>query len=85
MYDCINITDTNCAMFNDAEIKACFEYIKCGKTAGLDGLIGEYVKFAYLCLRELLKEFSEACCKHDYVPENFCGGRVAPFPKKKQI
>ena len=56
MYDCINITDTDCTMFNEAEIRASFDYIKCGKAAGLDGS-GECIKFAHPCLRVLLKEF----------------------------
>ena len=43
-------------MFRDAEIKASFDYIKCGKAAGLDGLVGECVKFVHPCLRKLLKK-----------------------------
>jgi hypothetical protein len=85
MCDCIDIADIDCTMFSNAEIKASFDYIKCGKAAGLDGLVGECVKFAHPSLRVLLKELFEACCKHGYVPENFCGGRVTPIPKKANV
>ena len=58
--------------------------IKCGTAAGLDDLAIECVKFAHPCLRALLKEIFEACCKHGCVPEKFCGGRVTTIPKKSK-
>jgi hypothetical protein len=71
--------------FSVAEIEAGITYIKCGKAAGLDGLTGECVKYAHPCMRILIKELFDACCKHGYVPVNFCGGRVTPIPKKSNV
>ena len=52
-----------------------------GKSPGLDLLTSESVKYASHLLAEKLAILFTACCKHGFVPSNFCGGKITPVPK----
>ena len=71
-----------CTSFTRGDIIIAIGKLKCNKSAGLDDLYAEHVKYAHPLIIDLLMMLFNNCCKHGYVPVNFCGGRITPIPKK---
>ena len=67
------------------DVQLAVKRLKCDKTAGVDGLYAECVKFAHMSVCSLLRKLFNACIKHSFVPINFCSGRIVPVPKKPNI
>ena len=82
--DLLNVhANDKCTSFTHADIKIAIDKLKCSKSAGLDGLCAEHVKYAHSKLINLLILLFNNFCKHGFVPTNFCSGKITPIPKKQ--
>lgn len=75
---------THCSYtsFTVADVFAAVSRIALGKASGYDSISAEAIKHCNPILLPKLQELFTACCKHAFVPNNFCGGRITPVPKK---
>ena len=82
--DLLNVhANDKCTSFTRADIKTAIDKLKCCKSAGLDGLCAEHViNTPHPLLIDLLILLFNNCCKHGFVPTNFCSGKIIPIPKK---
>ena len=53
-----------------------------GKAYGSENLPAETIKFCHQRIVPLLQSLLSDCCKHGFVPRNFCLGKITPVPKK---
>jgi len=68
-------------IFCKQDVMLAFKQLKLGKAAGLDKVSAELLINADVILCQKLADLFTACCKHGFVPNNFCGGRISPVPK----
>ena len=64
-------------------IETAIDKLKCCKSAGLDGLCAKHVEHAHSILIDLLILLLNNCCKHGFVPTNFCSRKITSIPKKQ--
>ena len=57
--------------------------LKTKKAAGLNSLYAGHVKYAHGVLCSHLVTLFTACCKHGFIPNNLCSGRITPVPKNE--
>ena len=74
-----------CTMFSVVDVMVAVSQLKTGKAPGLDGLCCESVIYASRPVIDMLTFIVNMCCKHGYVPSNFCIGRIIPVPKKQSV
>ena len=79
----LSASDSKNTVFKDSDILLAINQLKTKKAAGLDSLCAEHVKYAHGMLRSHLATLFTACCKHGFIPNNLCSGRITPVPKNE--
>ena len=79
-YDCLFSDDM---MIKPEEIADCIRSLKCGKSAGPDGLVGEHFKFASPKLHSILADFISSMFIHGFMPEALIRSSLVPIIKNK--
>jgi hypothetical protein len=74
-----------CSVFTLDEVVSAISSLKAGKSAGIDGIKSEAIKFAHPIIADVLQCLFNLCCKHGYVPFTFCLGKIVPVPKKPNV
>jgi hypothetical protein len=82
--DNVNLSPIVSTVFRDNEINDAIDYIKCGKGAGLDGVVGECIKYPHPNLCVLVKQLFDACCTPMSLI-TFVGVRSRPSRKKGNV
>ena len=72
-----NFLVTMNTIFCQHDVMLAFKQLKLSKTVGL----GTMLINADIILCQKLADLFSACCKHGFVPNNFCGGALALYPK----
>jgi hypothetical protein len=86
MDDILHEFDTcNCTMFTNENIINAIKKLALGKSCGIDGLPGEAIKYCHPSIISKLQILFSSCCKHAYVPDNFCSGKITRVPKKNGV
>ena len=59
--------------------------LKINKSAGLDNVFAECIRYAHPMLLCKLEFLFNMCCRHAYVPTYFCTGKITPIAKKANV
>jgi hypothetical protein len=72
--------------FSYRDIEESIMSLKCGKSAGIDGLSNEFYKFGHTtALVCILKIFFNSILESGYIPSGFNTSLLIPVPKKKEL
>ena len=78
-------SDNDITEFSYIDVKYCIDMLKNNKTAGIDGITAEHVKYGGDLLWRFLNNLFNACIKHGYVPKAFFMDVICPIQKKVNV
>ena len=86
--DCNMMADYNCTytdgmIVTPKEVADCIKCLKCNKSAGPDGLVGEHFKFSSPKLHNILAVFISSMFVHGYMPDALIKSTLIPIVKNK--
>ena len=75
----------NTTAFQNIYILQAIAKLESNKALVLDNLCSEAIKYVYSNIIQVLCVVFNAFCKHSFVCDNLCIGKIVPVPKKSNV